>query len=148
MLAAADEPEPEQPAAAGDDKDEEVAVALHDEAAAASAATDFSAQARTEKPKLDIGSGESPKVANDNRPAPRQEAPPVAAEAVVVVAEEGEAVATAAAPLRATRRHPITATAPPASRGPCIFPTSSPATGWRYRWRRCWPAPPIPTATA
>ena len=148
VLAAADEPEPEQPAAAGDDKDEEVAVALHDEAAAASAATDFSAQARTEKPKLDIGSGESPKVANDNRPTPRQEARRRRRRRWWWWRRRG----------RRWRRQPPHSARPAGTRSPqprpprfgapCIFPTPSPATGWRYRWRRFWPAPPIPTATA
>ena len=34
--------------------------------------TDFSARARTDKPKVDTGSGESPKVTNDNRLPPSQ----------------------------------------------------------------------------
>lgn len=76
-LAAADEPDPEQlEVAKSSGPTERVRISAHDdEGRVPGGSTDFSAQARTGKPKVDTGSGESPKVANDNRLPPRQESP-------------------------------------------------------------------------
>ncbi|MCK1690219.1 hypothetical protein IVA85_31280, partial [Bradyrhizobium sp. 145] len=76
VLAAGDDPDPEQPAARSSGRTEEVRImARGDEPLASSGETDFSAPARTDKPEVETGFGESPKVANDNRPPPHQEAP-------------------------------------------------------------------------
>lgn len=77
-LATAEEPRPGEepaPAEASGRSDKVRISAPTDEQPGSSGATDFSARARTDKPMLDRGSGESLKIANDNRPLPRQENP-------------------------------------------------------------------------
>ena len=76
-LAATEEPVEAQPEAAKSSGRTEVAriVAHDEERAVGGGATDFSARARTDRPELNNkGSGERPKVANDNH-RPRQEEP-------------------------------------------------------------------------
>ena len=76
VLATAEEPAPgEEPApVTSSGRTDEVRISAHaDEQPGSSVSTDFSARARTDEPKMERGSGGSPKIANDNQPPPRQE---------------------------------------------------------------------------
>ena len=87
--------------------------------------TDFSSQARTTKPKINTGSGESPKVPNDNRPPQREEEFQAAVGGGAVAADSEAGMATTGTrprAIHATLRHRTTATAPHASRGAVYLP--------------------------